>query len=268
MFLLQSLFLFLFGLLVGSFGTMLGIGGGWLHVPFLMILFGFSPQDAIGTSLGVIFFNTLAGSIAYYHQNKIDMGLAKKLIIASLPGALIGPFIVQDYTTDFFLGFFSIFIMIIAVYLFAKGTHISVLPEKRYNRVVTMPGDNGEAITYSTSMELGFIGTGIIGLVSNLLGIGGGIIHVPFMILFLRIPTHIALGTSHLILCVSSGVASLIYLGYGNVKIDFMMPIAMGAIIGAKLGVDLASRATSKLIRRLVAILLMALGFKMLHHVF
>ena len=53
----QSIMLMIFGLGVGTVGTMLGIGGGWIHVPFLMMLFHFSPTLAIGTSVGIIFFN-------------------------------------------------------------------------------------------------------------------------------------------------------------------------------------------------------------------
>ncbi len=267
MFVLQTIFLMLFGLGIGTLGTLLGVGGGWLHVPFLILLFSFSPQEAIGTSIGVIFFNTLAGSIIYYHKKSMDFSLAKKLAVAILPGAIIGPFVVQSYSTSFFLFFFSLVLFVIAYYLFFKGSHFKVLPDYKYNRVTTIVDNQGNKVSYSTSLELGVIGTFVIGFVSNLLGIGGGIIHVPFLIMFLRLPTHLALGTSHFILCVSSFVAMLLYWSFGNIKIDFMMPMALGSIVGARVGAGLAQNTSGHLIRKLIAMLLVGLGIKMVSHV-
>ncbi|MBF0107100.1 MAG: sulfite exporter TauE/SafE family protein [Deltaproteobacteria bacterium] len=264
MFFLQSTFLFLFGLFVGTFGTMLGIGGGWLHVLFLMLLFNFTPQDAIGTSIGIIFFNTLAGSLVYYHQRRMDFQLAKTMVLAVIPGAILGPLIVQQYTTSFFMMIFSLFLIAIALYMFFRARPVTLLPEAKYNRVTTITDIFGETVTYKTSRELGIIGTFVIGFISNLLGIGGGIIHVPYLILVMRIPTHIALGTSHFILCVSSFVGMLMFFFLGNIKIDFMMPIALGAIVGASLGADLARKTESDVIKKIISIVIFLVACKIL----
>ena len=230
MFDLQTMFLFLFGLFVGTIGTMLGLGAGWVHVPFFLLVFGFTPQDAIGTSLGIIFFNTLAGSIVYYHRKQMDYGLAKSLALAVLPGAIFGPFIAQRFDSMVFSFLFSFILFLIAYYMFFGGGGFRLLPEKRYSSIRTVTDASGHVISYKTSLELGVIGTVVIGFFSNIFGVGGGIIHIPFLILVLGVPTHIALGTSHFLLCISSFVGTSIYFMMGNVKIDFMMTQAVWPI--------------------------------------
>ncbi|MBF0119409.1 MAG: TSUP family transporter [Desulfobacterales bacterium] len=261
-FFLRSLLLILFGLFVGSIGTMVGVGGGFIHVPFLMIACGFSVQSAIGTSIGIIFFNTLAGSFMYFYQKRIDISLAKKLSLAVIPGAIFGPFIVQKYSNDYFLLIFSALLLIISCYLFFTNSQINILSEDKYNKKTTIHDREGNKISYSTNYELGYLGTFIIGFISNLLGIGGGIIHIPFLILFLKIPVHIALGTSHLILCISSFLGTIMFLLMGNIHIDYMMPIAMGSIFGARIGVELSKSTSGIVIRRILALILFLVSFK------
>lgn len=263
MFELQSIFLFLFGTLVGTFGTMLGVGGGWAHVPFLLLLYNFSPQSAIATSLGIIFLNTLAGSLVYFHQKQMDFALAKKLSWAVLPGAIIGPFVVQHYTASFFMIIFAFLLLLLSAYCFVQEKSLRILPESKYNRIVTITDAFGNKTTYATNFEIGFIGTLGIGFLSNLFGIGGGIIHVPFFTKILRMPTHIALGTSHLILCISSGVGFLIYFYMGYVVFDFMMPIALGAIIGARIGAAMSQKMAPAIIHRIIAAILFLVAMKM-----
>ncbi|MBF0396298.1 MAG: TSUP family transporter [Desulfobacterales bacterium] len=258
----RSFLLMLLGIFVGTFGTMLGVGGGFIHVPFLMLVCGFSVQCAIGTSIGIIFFNTIAGSFTYYYEKRIDIHLAKKLALAVIPGAILGPLIVQKYTNSVFLFVFSIFLLLISSYLFFRNSSLMILSQDKYNRNVIIKDRDGNISSYSTNLELGYAGTFIIGFLSNLIGIGGGIIHVPFLILFLRVPVHVALGTSHFVLCVSSFVGMLIFMIMGNINIDYMMPIAIGSIIGAKIGVDISRVMSSTAIRKTLAITLFLVALK------
>ena len=265
---LLSLFLFLFGLFAGTIGTMLGVGGGFLHVPFLALLFNFSPQAAIGTSIGIIFMNTLAGSMIYYHQNRLDKELAKKLSFAVIPGAILAPLLVQKYTSMFFFILFAIVLIITSGYLFYKEKVITVLPERKYDRVKTIKDVFGKSVTYSTNLELGVIGTFVISFLGNLFGIGGGTIHVPYLILILRMPTHLALGTSHFILCISSCIGMIMFFLYGNVQIDYMMPIGLGTIIGARIGAEMARKTDEIIIRKILAVILILIAIKMFINAF
>ena len=254
----RSVMLLVFGLGVGTLGTMIGVGGGWLHVPFLLLLFAFSPQAAIGTSIGIIFLNTLSGSIVYYTQKRMDWEVAKRLAPAVIPGALFGPFVAQRFTTSAFFISFSVVLILVAICLFFKRSKTEGTPQ-----YLGTPGDWAGAESLARRYRIGIIGSLIIGFVSNIFGIGGGVIHVPFLILFLGVPTHMALGTSHFILCVSSFVGVIVYYLMGCVQIDYMMPMAAGTILGAPIGAELARRVDESLIRRMLVVLLILLALRM-----
>jgi uncharacterized membrane protein YfcA len=247
--------LFLFGMAAGTAGTMVGVGMGFVHVPFLILLFGFSPQTAVATSIAIIFMNTLSGSLQYYHQGRLDISVASKLSLAMLPGAMIGPFIVESYSNDAFSLVFSGVLLVAAVNLMF-GTPAALAAGAAGNSTVRVPRRRPAA----PNMEVGVIGSLVIGFISNLLGVGGGIIHVPFLILVMRIPTHRAIGTAHLILCVSSFVGTVVFAFLGHVNIHFAVPIGIGAIIGASLGADLARRMQASTLRRVLALLVMFVG--------
>lgn len=259
------IFLTLFGLGVGTVGTMIGAGSGWLHVPFLMLVFGFSPQDAVGTSIAIIFLNTLAGSFIYTTQKRVDYKFSWRLAAATAPGAIIGPFIVQSYTHHAFSFIFGFVLLAIAYHLVYLHKKIYNIGEKMMQRdKMTVTTAAGKTYTYSTNMEIGIIGSFLIGFLSNLLGIGGGILHVPFMILTLRVPTHIAVATSHFVLFVSSALGTLMFTILGNVRIDYMMSIGIGTIFGAMLGAELSSKSSDASIRRTLAVVVAVVSVYMI----
>jgi uncharacterized protein len=254
------------GVLIGTVGTMVGVGSGWVHVPFLMLVFGFSPQDAIATSLAVISLNTLAGSLIYSSQGKIDFYFSSKLAYAALPGAIIGPFIVDQYSPTGFNLFFAGFLILLSYYLFVVRDRIfssSIRFLQRDKMSMRMP--TGEVITYSTNIEVGVAGTFVIGFISNLLGIGGGVIHVPFLIVILGVPPHVAVATSHFILFVSSAAGTIVFALMGHVSLNHMMAIGIGTMFGALIGADLSSKSNEKTIRQVLAMVVFVIALKLLY---
>jgi hypothetical protein len=109
--------LFALGVGIGVFGTLIGAGGGWMIVPLLLVGFHFSPQQAVGTSLSVVFLNALSGSIAYMMQGRVlyTMGLA--FATATIPGALLGAWMVQYLNSRWFSVLLGGFLLCIAVFL-------------------------------------------------------------------------------------------------------------------------------------------------------
>lgn len=73
----------------GTLGTLTGTGGGIFILPILFIVYRFSPQSAIGTSLAMIFCNTLSGTVAYAIQGRINYKLAWRFVITAIPGAIV-----------------------------------------------------------------------------------------------------------------------------------------------------------------------------------
>ncbi len=243
--------LFFLGLAVGSFGTLLGIGGGLFLVPVFILLFNWDPQHAAGTSLAVVFFNALSGSIAYIRHKRVYYDAAVKFSLATLPGAFLGGYLVAYFSGSAFRIAFGALLMILALVLlwrsFAKDSGIK----------------DFDPATFRYDRLAGIVISLFVGFLSSILGIGGGIIHVPAMVCLLGFPAHVAAATSQFVLMVSSlsGVATHYLLG--NVYLEAALAIGLGAVIGAQIGARLAMKVRSRTIMLLLALCLFGLGLRM-----
>ncbi|HWU36779.1 MAG TPA: sulfite exporter TauE/SafE family protein, partial [Candidatus Acidoferrum sp.] len=105
------------GVGIGLLGTLIGAGGGWMIVPLLLVGFRFTPQQAVGTSLVVVFLNALSGSIAYMLQRRILYVMGLTFAVATIPGALLGAWIVQYLDSRWFSLLFGGLLLAIAAFL-------------------------------------------------------------------------------------------------------------------------------------------------------
>jgi len=261
----EALMLTLFGGVVGLIGTLIGAGGGFIHVPILMIFFGFTPQLAIGTSITAVFMNALSGTFSYITHKRIDYDIGLKFATAAVPGVLIGAVISQEFTFTSFSIIFSIILILLSFHLFSEKdisiirTKVPEPPEQRF-----LVDANGEIHKYAPDMAIGLTGSFFTGIFSGLFGIGGGIIHVPLMYSVLGMPVHIATATSHFILAITSLFAVIIFTGMHEVDLDYAVFIGIGAILGAYFGAKLALRTKPVLIKRAIAVCLFILALRLI----
>ena len=242
--------LFLLGLSVGTMGTLIGVGGGFILVPVFLLVLNYSPQNAVGTSLVVVFLNALSGTIAYIKQKKVYYDAAIRFSLATVPGAVLGSYLAHYFTSRSFYISFGILLVIIAFLL--------------YSRTKTKAEPVYDQDTFSYNRFLGISLSVLVGFLSSIFGIGGGIIHVPVMIGLLGFPAHIATATSHFVLAVSAmfGVASHYLLG--NILVTPAIVIGSGAVIGAQLGAYIAPKTKSRSITLLLCVTLFVLGLRMI----
>jgi uncharacterized protein len=242
--------LFVFGLAVGAIGTLLGVGGGFVIIPVFLLILHYTPQQAIGTSLAVVFLNALSGSVAYVRQRRVYYDAAVRFSLATLPGAFLGSYAAQYFTSRSFYIVFGLVLIIIAVFLYRRGSQESAAlvcdASFRYNRTL------GVVI----SMGVGFL--------SSILGIGGGIIHVPVMVCILGFPTLSATATSHFVLAISTFFGVVSHYALGNILLGPALTIGAGAVVGAQFGAFLSHKAKPKWISLLLAIALAAVGLRLI----
>jgi uncharacterized membrane protein YfcA len=263
--LLGAIIVFNTGVLIGVIGTLIGAGGGFIHVPVLIIFYGFSPQHAIGTSMAVVMMNAISGTFSYVAQKRIDYEIAIKFAVAASPGVFIGALLSQFFSVTTFSIIFSVILTILSYYLFS-GKEFSVVrtkaaqaPQTRYLKDAT-----GEVFSYAPDMSVGFSASTLIGLFSGLFGIGGGIIHVPFMYSALGIPVHIATATSHCILAITSFLGSIVFVGLGYVDLDYAVLLGIGTIIGASYGALLSMKTRPYVIKKIIAVCLLLLALRLM----
>ena len=240
------------GFFIGVLGTFVGVGGGFILVPIFLFIFHYTPQQAIGTSLTVVFFNALSGTVAYIRQKKVYYDAAIRFSLATLPGAVLGSYLSHYFNSQIFYISFGLLLIIIAALLYFHSKSKSESEETC----------NFKKFSYNRS--LGTLMSLLVGFISSIFGIGGGIIHVPTMICLLGFPTHTATATSHFVLVISSffGVVSHYFLG--NILIIPALVMGVGSILGAQLGAYLALKTKSKSITIMLCIALLALGLRMI----
>ena len=237
--------LFVAGLGIGTLGTLIGAGGGWMIVPFLLFGLGFTHQRAVGTSLSVVFLNALSGSIAYMIQKRVLYRMGAAFAAATIPGAIIGAILVRYLGSQRFVLLFAVFLSFLSV-LLLKGRTVT-------GRSCRHPSMEELNSLCSPIMLAGMFLSFLVGVISSLFGIGGGIVHVPFLIVMLGMEVHSATATSHFVLAVTSLVGTLIFLYNGDVDLSVMGAMGAGVLLGAQAGAILSKKMPSDPIRKTLA---------------
>jgi uncharacterized membrane protein YfcA len=236
--------LIVLGFLVGMVGTLVGAGGGFILVPVLLFLMPHeTPGRITALSLGMVFFNALSGTAAYARMKRIDYSAGWRFALAALPGAYLGSWIAVHTDRLWFDRVFGIALAAIALYLLWRTRHPGV----------KTPGEgaHGEGFVLDArGLRIGCAVSAVVGVVSSLLGIGGGIVHVPALIYLLSYPVHMATATSHFVMACTSLVAVLDHVYHhsydGNeLKVAYL---AVGAVVGAQIGARLSKYVRGKAI--------------------
>lgn len=265
---LYTLGLFVLGLFVGSLGTLIGAGGGFILMPVLMILYPDMPVDIITSiSLSIVFFNAASGSIAYAKMGRIDYKSGIVFGLSTLPGAILGAVLTNYINRYYFDIIMGVLLIVIAGFLFNKpheGAYSSTNASKELtHRSFT---DNlGEKFSYSFNKQLGINISFIVGVISSFLGIGGGIIHVPAMISVLNFPTHVATATSHFVLAIMALTGTIVHLVMGSLQqgLHIALTIGAGVIVGAQIGAAFSHKVKGHIIVWALAVALAIVGIRL-----
>ena len=241
---------------VGAFGTLVGAGGGFILTPVLLVLYPHdSPQTISAISIAVVFFNAASGSVAYARQRRTDYRSGLIFGAATLPGAVFGAIAVTHVSRRFFDAVMVAVLLCIAAWLLG-GDRLRREPR---------PGPDGAR---RVPLVRGALLSLIVGFVSSFLGIGGGIIHVPLMIQALGFPVHIATATSHFVLAIMSGAATVTHLVQGSYNVGHglrrTLALSAGVIVGAQLGARVSTRVSGKTIQRLLVVAILALSVRLI----
>ncbi|WP_169085990.1 sulfite exporter TauE/SafE family protein [Paenibacillus sp. PL91] len=261
---MEWILLVLLGIVAAMFGSIVGLGGGIIIVPVLMLIGPVLTGDAIGhatavgISLTVLVVTALASTLSYAKRKIVDFRSGWLFFITSGPAAMLGSALTGALPAGVFQLVFGIFMLLMASLLIARDYMKPF--SKQWSTVRTMTDASGEVHTYSYGIVPALaIGFGV-GLISGLFGIGGGSLFVPLMVLLFRFPPHLATATSMFVIFLSSilGSGMHIYLG----ETDWMLVLALvpGAWIGGKLGAAIAVKMSGKGLLWLLRVTLLLLA--------
>ncbi len=255
--------LIILGILVGTLGTLIGAGGGFLLVPVLLLLYpDKSPELITSSSLAVVCLNAISGSVAYGFKKRIDYRSALFFCTTTLPGTVLGSYLVAYIPRGTFNLMFGTTLLLLSSYLLIKPGAQSGVSTKPFLGLNVWPIKRsisdwaGSHYTYSYDLFLACLLSFFVGVAASVLGIGGGIIHVPLMVNLLNFPIHIATATSHFILALMGITASGTHWVKGHLDSGMheIIFIGLGVIIGAQLGAAWSHRLKGRIIIRSLAI--------------
>lgn len=258
------------GLGLGAVGTIIGVGGGFILVPVLLLLYPhWRPETITSISLAVIFFNALSGSWAYARMKRIDYKSGLLFAMATIPGAIVGALTTDYIPRRLFDGGFGLLMIAAAAYLFFHRVDESKPPVKKSSRHLTrrVVEANGKAHVFSYDVRVGMGLSTLVGYLSSLLGIGGGIIHVPVLVRLLNFPVHIATATSHFILAIMALTGTIVHISTGSLAKDnirLTICVVIGVLFGAQGGAALSNHMRGRWIIRALAIALLFVGIRIL----
>jgi uncharacterized membrane protein YfcA len=239
------------GAAAGLFGSLLGLGGGILIVPLLTLGFGLDLRAAVGVSLVSVIMTSSAAAGVYLERRIADLRLGMRLELFTAIGALVGgsiAFLIDERWLSI---------------LFA-GLLVYVAVSMLRARTTETPADGSEERPYEVrNVPFGVVGATGAGVVSALLGIGGGLVKVPLMHLVMGIPLRVATATSNLMVGITAAAGAVIYLARGEIDPYIAGPTAIGVFVGASLGSRVAHRIDLRILRWLFVVVLLYTAVQM-----
>ncbi len=263
------------GVGAGAFGSLLGLGGGILIVPLLTLGFGLDLREAVGVSLVSVIMTSSAAAGVYLERHVANMRLGMTLELFTAIGALVGgsvAFLLDERLLSFlFAGLLG----------YVAFTMARPRPGTSADEGTTEPGpvepEPGPPATMPTTLDRlsgegyrvrhlgrGVVGATFAGVVSSLLGIGGGIIKVPLMNLSMGVPLRVATATSNMMIGITASASAVIYVIHGGIDPYAAGPTAIGVFVGATLGSRLAHRVDVHVLRWLFVVVLAYTAVQML----
>lgn len=268
-----ALLVFVFGFVVGIPSAMVGLGGGIIIVPALIVLFQIPAQNAIAISLVAITGTTFSATIGYLRAKQIDYRLGLLYDILDIPGIVIGAYMTTFLPENILAGICGVFILFITIFLLRSKIKpeapISIPGERstrEWNRTVI--DHKGRSVSYALKNPLLALASSFVGgLVTGLAGLGGGITDVSSMIL-LGIPTHIAVASAEFAMAITNGVGVVTHGLLNNLLLEYAIPITIGTVIGAQIGVVFGRRVEGKTIRKLLAVIAIISALRLIYFFF
>ena len=229
----------------GILSGMFGVGGGIVMTPAIQIALGTAPIVSLATPLPAIFPTAIAGALRYRRAGELDLPAAARLAAGGVPAAILGAGLTDVVATQLLL-------LVTAGLLGWQALGVM--------RGRTPSGEPAEV----SAKPAAFVLVGVLaGLVSGLLGIGGGIVMVPLMVGRLGVPLKRALGTSLAAIVLMVVPGSIVHAALGNVDWPTCVALAIGAVPGARVGSHIALGTAERRLRSMVggSMLVIALAY-------
>lgn len=235
----------------GIWGSLLGLGGGIILIPMLTLIFKMPIHTAIGASIVGVIATSTGSSITYVRQGRTDIRLGMTLELATTIGAISGALLAGFFSQNILYMLFAVLLIYITFSMARQKETAATLDQSRpANSYINLPSGLGAS--------------GLAGVMSGLLGIGGGIIKIPTMYILMRVPLPVAIATSNFMIGVTGTASALIYFSRGDIHPLVAAPAALGIFAGATIGAKISHKVPKDWLRWLFVAVALYTALQML----
>ena len=255
-----------FGLLVGVLTGLFGVGGAFLITPLLNVGFGIPYQLAIGSGLCFTIGTSSSGMRRHLRLGNVELRLTLFLAVTSIVGALLGATLNRSLNLrlgheNYTLVMHSLFVVMLLVTAWALGrgnrqhhTGKSLLQRLPLGPRIDLPAAGLAGVGVPGICAIGMM----IGILSGMMGIGGGVVIMPLLILAVGLTPHQAVGTSLGVVMCGSAAGALKYGWHGNVNLSVAMSLLVGSVFGVQIGAWICHRLHAEKLKRYFSVLVLA----------
>ncbi|WP_299865848.1 sulfite exporter TauE/SafE family protein [uncultured Hoeflea sp.] len=267
------------GAAVGFLSGMFGVGGGFLITP-LLIFYNIPPAVAVATGANQVVASSISGALAHFRRGTLDIKLGLVLLVGGLIGATVG---IQIFSMLRRMGQLDLIISLLYVIFLgsvgslmlwesinsirraAKNDPVPLRKPGQHNWVHRLPFKMRfkRSKLYLSVIPVIFLGFAI-GILTSVMGVGGGFIMVPAMIYLLRIPTNVVIGTSLFQIIFVTAFTTVVQAAT-NYSVDIVLAwlLMIAGVIGAQYGVRVGQKMRGEQLRAGLALLVLAVGIRL-----
>ncbi|MDO1580932.1 sulfite exporter TauE/SafE family protein [Rhizobium oryzicola] len=267
------------GAAVGFLSGMFGVGGGFLITP-LLIFYNVPPVVAVATGANQVVASSVSGAITHFRRGTLDVKLGTVLLMGGLAGASVGIWIfswlrrigqldlIISILYVVFLGTIGGLMLAESLRAMRRAARNEALPLKRpgqHNWVHRLPLKMRFKKSKIYLSAIPVVGLGFaIGILTSVMGVGGGFIMVPAMIYLLRIPTNVVVGTSLFQIIFVTAYTTMVQAAT-NYSVDIVLAtfLMVAGVIGAQYGVRVGQKLRGEQLRALLGLLVLAVGLRL-----
>ena len=258
----------------GFLGALLGLGGGVIMVPLLVFLLGVPIRYAAGASIIAVVATSSAATSVYVKNEITNVKLGMFLELATTLGALSGASLMAVASESFLQTLFGATLLYAAIVMGTRmrnnATGWTFKPNDWLADNLELGGSywddsSNKKVDYGVYRTLPtFIISFFAGIISGLLGIGGGGVKVPAMNVLSNVPMKVSVATSNFMIGVTASASALVYLRHGYCDFFITAPVVLGTLIGSFFGAKATTRIQGTSLKQLFVVVLVVLGLRMI----